>query len=93
MVQKIIPQEITDAVINGPTEKKRKNVSKGPIVRPIAQALPENLTKFTTPIPSLTIAEAKEQTAAKMDQSFDDVFSRLVGDVPRRRTVKNPQQA
>jgi hypothetical protein len=91
LVQKIIPQEITDAVINSP-KKKRKNVSKSPIVRPVAQDLPENFTKFTTPIPSLTITEAKDQTAAKMDQSFDDVFLRLVGDVPSRRTAKNPQQ-
>lgn len=48
------------------------------------------MAEFTKPIPSLTLTEAKEQTAPKMDRSFEAVFSRIVGDMPAKRTEKNP---
>ena len=95
MVDKVMPEEITDAVTNNMKKstcvnRKKRGFSEASIARPVTQELPEKFGEFTMPIPSLTAAEAQGQTAAKMDKGFERVFSKIVGDAPGKRIEKNP---
>lgn len=71
MVDKVIPQEITNAVINNLRKKKKTNH--------LQQKLPTKFKEFTTPTPFFSKTEAQKQTIAKTDQNFEAVFSKIIG--------------
>ena|GEM_PF-3287636 len=71
------------------SKRKRKPSTKARVAQ---QGLPEDVAEFTSPIPSLTLEDAKEQTAPKMDKNFEAVFSRLVGAGSVRPAEKGSNQ-